>query len=152
MIYFGCDGIVPIRMLFLMAEQLTSIATGSLCKVWRGRSARNVWNCGTFRTAWFTTTLQLHLLLCQSRNFRLLKTRLWSPSLLTLLLSHHMISSCFWEWSDSYEGTIDRMSWNSGTITDHPTCIFKKVSSNGASSNGGIAEAIAWTWQEHWKL
>jgi len=79
MICFVCDFIVSIRTLFPMAEQLNSIVTGSSYKVWGGMTIRNMWNCGTIKTAWFTTTLQLHLLLCQSRNFRLLKTWLCSP-------------------------------------------------------------------------
>jgi hypothetical protein len=93
-----------------MAEQLTSTATGRFFIVREGRFAVKVWNCGRIRTAWFSTTLQLHLLLHQSRNFRLLKMWLWSPSLFTLLILLHMISPCFWEWSPSYETIIGRMS------------------------------------------
>jgi hypothetical protein len=67
--------------------------------IWGSKSTENVRNDGGTRTGCFTVTMRLRTLLCS--DFWPLKTWLWSPTLLTLLIWPHEIFSRFREWNRS---------------------------------------------------
>jgi hypothetical protein len=107
-----------IRNLFLQAKRLTSITTGRFLNVWMSKCAENIQNDGKTRTGLFTATMCQHTLLCQCNNFWLLKTWLWTPTLLIwplwfLLIFENKITA----ETAFFPGCV----WSSRTIADYPT-------------------------------
>jgi hypothetical protein len=61
----------------------------------------------------------------QQQQFLFAKIWLWSPTLLTRLIWHPVIASCFRELNLTYGIVVSRTSWHSG-VADRPTRDSKK--------------------------
>ena len=106
-----------IRNLFLHTLWLMSITTERCCCVWGSRSSKHIWNEGRTKICWFTMTVHWSSLFCQckvlsTKNIHGVSHPPYLPDLAPC------DSSCFQEWSCSYEGVTVGCPWNLGTVAD----------------------------------